>query len=517
MTLSINKLNTHCRFPKGSERFRGVAEDAARGPLASELRAQLGPSLDRLPPVVRLNELRVKVKIPARNLNAFTLANEWARAFTLALHQSLARPPGDGATYSRRYESEIAYKAALLCHIIRNGVCSSWEFPELARWLGHSASGALVGILLSDRKNIAGAIAELQHAGLVERLLALCDESALEDVMLALGPESETAAPMTLEALIEIGSAACIVGGVFGRWTLSSRRQAIRLWARTGCRVPLQSLWHGLRLLQKLLEIPSLLTSFDCTLLVDSTPFPSWCDRLVIQAAHTSRETKRPKQLSSPHAELLAVLEALRPLVPSAANSASVHSSASWIVSDSAGILLLLSIARRLDLWRFAHTPEFIKFGGPRALSFLLAGIGMNLLGPWNRMASVEPAVATFAGILEQPDIQGMQQFFSSANVDAVRDLVRAKTWAETLDAAASVMAHTFAALVRGFRTASRESIVRQFIRVPGRILIEESRVLVVLAPNPWAVALRLSGMDDRLPRIEWLDYRSVEFVLEGL
>src|SRR5215469_2598067 len=121
MTLTIHKLSTRCRSPKGLERLGGVAEDAARGPLASELREQLGPSLDRLPPVVRLNELRVKVKIPARNLSSFTLANAWARAFTLALHQALARPPGDGTICSHRYESETSYQAALLLHIARNG------------------------------------------------------------------------------------------------------------------------------------------------------------------------------------------------------------------------------------------------------------------------------------------------------------------------------------------------------------------------------------------------------------
>ncbi len=85
-------------------------DEVARGPLAWELNAQLGASLDRLPAVIRLKDLRVKLRISSRNLNAAGLANAWARAFTLAIHRALAYPPGDGVASSRRYEQKLLIK-----------------------------------------------------------------------------------------------------------------------------------------------------------------------------------------------------------------------------------------------------------------------------------------------------------------------------------------------------------------------------------------------------------------------
>ena len=94
---------------------------------------------------------------------------------------------------------------------------------------------------------------------------------------------------------------------------------------------------------------------------------------------------------------------------------------------------------------------------------------------------------------------------------------MQADNWPEALDRAATELSRMFADRVRGFRQASRDAVVKQFLRVRGRVLLEETRVLVVLESTPWAVALHLSGMDEPLERVEWLGQRRVEFVLEGL
>jgi hypothetical protein len=177
----------------------------------------------------------------------------------------------------------------------------------------------------------------------------------------------------------------------------------------------------------------------------------------------------------------------------------------------------MLSIVRRLDLWRFSRSPDFIRFGGPRALSFFLAGVGMTLLRHWELADPVDPAVGLFAGIFSEPDLAGMRQFFAEADVGAIAEFVQAETWTEALDRAATKLARSFAARVRGFRNASRDAVVKQFTRLRGRLLVEDDRLLVVLAPSPWAVALHLSGLDDPLDWVEWLGQRRVEFVLEGL
>ena len=51
MTLTIHKLNTHCRAAK-TFAAGTLVDDASRNLLVSELSAQLVPSLDRLPAVV---------------------------------------------------------------------------------------------------------------------------------------------------------------------------------------------------------------------------------------------------------------------------------------------------------------------------------------------------------------------------------------------------------------------------------------------------------------------------------
>jgi hypothetical protein len=495
-----------------------LAEDAARGPLARELGAHLGPSLEKLPPVVRVNTLRVQLKIPARNLNVFALTGAWAKAFTLALHQALAHPPGDSVTSSRRYESVAAYRAAMLRHIAANGVTPSWEFPELSELKSSKPWEAALGILIREPQLTAEILQQLQLSGSLEGLLNILDDSALETLMQVVAGREEQSPALTQEGLVELGKAAA--GEVIRKWPFGSRRQAVRLWARLQCRMPLLSVWHGLRLLVKFLEMPPLLTVHDPALFADPIPFPPWCLAVANQVVGARRNAaKRSRGEARPSADLISVLETLRPLVPSAATALAGDQGAAvnWISSNCAGILLMLSIAQRLDLWRFSRAPALVGFGGPRAVSFLLAGVGMTLVKQFDTDGPLDPAVAVFAGMLEQPDLAGMRHFFSTADVHAISGFVKAESWPDALDSAAGEMTRCFASLVRGFRNSSRDAVVRQFLRVPGRVLIEPRRVLVVLEPSPWAVALQISGMDDRLQRVEWMDDRSVQFVLEGL
>jgi hypothetical protein len=544
MTLTIHKLSTRCRTPRGLERHGALVDDIARGMLASELQAQLGPSLDRLPAVVRLKELRVKLRIPGRNLNATSLAAAWARAFTLALHRALAYPPGDGFVSSRRHESAAAYKASLLHHLAARGLSPSWEFPELEAWRGSLPAKAALGILLQDPGSIPGIVVELERRRWIEPVLALWDELSLEHVMRTIAEAEARSPALSLDDLIELGSAAAASGSLRPEWTFAGRRQAIRLWARLYPRFPLRGTWHGLRLLLRFLELPALLILRDPALLADPIPFPHWCEAIVAGdllsgpmpadsptgAALPAIRGRMPwlsptGRASSTRASMTglnSVLERLRPLAPSAATPVASGLSRSgtkvkWIVSDYAGILLMLSVVQRLDLWRLIDHPEFVRFGGPRALSFFLAGVGMTLVKRWSVGDSVEPAVALFAGTFDELDLAGMRQFFSQASVSAVRDFVQAETWEVALDLAATELSRSFAGRVRGFRDASRETVVKQFVRLRGRVLVEPARILVVLASTPWAVALHLSGMDESLAPVERMDYRRVEFVMEGL
>ena len=524
MTLTIHKLSTLCRSPKGFERAGAFVDDVAHGPLTSELSAHLGPSLDRLPAVVRLRNLRVRLSIPSRHLGPGLLAEAWARAFAIALHRALAYPESDGTYALRRYESEAAYKAAMLHYIVTQGLAPCWQFPELHEWHNCSAAQAALGLLLDPPELAIETLAQMASKSWLESLLAWWDEHSLEQVVYAVA-KAETGSPgLSLANLIEVGLAAAASGGLLSQWSISSRRQAVRLWLRLSRRLPLRGVWQGLRLLTRLLETPVVLPRSIGAWLADPIPFPDWCEAIlkeVMGADHAASPARKGLEGVAPlldgrsaGSSLSVVLENLRPLVPS---SASAGETGKWTPSDCAGVLLLLSIARRLGFWRLAREAEFVRFGGCRALSFLLAGVGMTLLGEWSPGNPIEPAVALFAGIFAEPDRAGMRQFFAESAVRAISDLVKAETWPEALAAAAAELARAFAQRIRGFRQTSREAVVRQFLRVPGRVLVEDRRLLVVLDPNPWSVALHISGVDETLDAVQWMGDRRVEFVLEGL
>jgi hypothetical protein len=504
------------------------------------------------------------VKIPAKRLNAQTLAGDWAREFSRALHRALAYPDGEGASAVQRYQSQAEYNAALLQYLLTERVSPTWQFPELEEWRGCGAAQAAHEFVLRKPEYLTETISQLAQIGWLDPLLGLWDELRMEQLIQAIakteaaGAVKIASAGLTLESLIALGQAAA-TGGLHPQWSMASRRQAVRLWSRLSQRFSLRLVWHGLRLLLRLLEQPSLLVSADAALLSDPIPFPQWCAAIVKEAA-AKRNLAAPHYACSVLSSLDAVLSGLRPLVPSTANphqtanllkeaaakrnfavpyyacsvvsdldavlsdlrplvssAASPNQAAKWVSSDNCGVLLLISIVRRLDLWRLVYKPEFVEFGGPRAISFLLAAIGMTLLGEWTPEHPVDQAVALFAGILSEIDRTGLKQFFAEADVQAISDLDRAKTWPEALENLAIELARSFAQRVRGFKQTSREAVVRQFIRVPGRVLVEERRLMVVLGPSPWSVALHISGMDQPLESIEWLGGRRVEFVLEGL
>jgi hypothetical protein len=525
MSLIIHKLSTLCRSPKGFERARAIVDDVAQGPLASELNAHLGPSLDRLPAVVRLRNLRVRLKIPSRRLSTASLAEAWARAFALALHHALAYPESEGTYALRRYPSRAAYKAAMLYHIATRGLTPSWQFYELDAHNGNSPAEAALWLLLEEPEILVETLAEMASKDWLDPLLVLWDEPSLERVIQAIGIAENRPTDLSLEEIIELAKAAAAPGGLQSQWPMASRRQAVRLWLRLLRRLPARGIWHGLRLLRRLLETPLPWQGSVSDLLSDPIPFPSWCDEIVNAALHAdvssfpvSAGRNAAFQLVPGGASLVSsfksALESLRPVLPSAVKA---DVPAKWVSSDCAGVLLLLATVRRLGWWQLVREPEFVRFGGHRALSFLLAASGMTLLGQWSPGDPIEPAVALFAGIFGEPDRVGMKQFFAEANVQAIAGSPRGETWPEALEAAASELARAFAQRIRGFRHSSRDAVVKQFVRTPGRILVEEQRLLVVLEKNPWAVALHISGSDDPLESVEWMTERRVEFVLEGL
>ena len=529
MTLTIAKLSVQCHRSRGAMDPRGLVSDVARDKLPYELSAQLGPSLDRAPAVVRLKRLNVSLRISARDLQQGRLAAAWARAVGVSLHQALARPAGDGVICSRRYETRASYRAAMMQHVAIRGVGPCWEFPELAERRETSGSAAALALLLEEPALIGELMVCLEGRGWLDAWLHSLDEWALERIFAAVDGDSGDLDVLSLQSLLEVAKGARASQGLQRTWPVASRRQAIRLWNRLNQRLPMRGVWDALRLLVMLLEEPALLAGGapasvdEPELLTGGAPaLPRWCkavlDELRVVGQRPFHQGASVGGHSRPLLDLLSALEDLRNEVPSAVKpTAGPQRVVQWISSDCCGVLLMLSVVRRLDWWRWVRTAEFMRFGGPRALSFLLAGVGMTLLGGWRVGDSLDPAVALLSGMFAEPDRAGMRQFFAEAEVGTLAEVTQAPNWPEALEDLATQLAGEFAARVRGFQKASRSSVVRQFVRIPGRVCIEESGLRVLLGSTPWAVALHVSGMDAALERVEWLADRRVEFSLQGL
>jgi hypothetical protein len=517
MSLHIARLDTICRTPRGHEDAATFVDTIARQSLPRELLERLGPSLDRQPEVVRLRRLNVTVRIELAELQRGGLAAAWATALVRALHQALARPDQDGEML-RRFETRAAYIAAMIASAARGPPDgASWRFPELQAEAGRHPAIAVLNLLLDAGQLLGDVLDELRRDNRLGTTLALLDEVGLERILRLVADIDGGDGALTVLQLVELALALAAARIAPARGEAASRRQAIEVWLRLNRSIPLRGAWYGIRLLLRFLEEPALLAAtrsahpgrrpsapslheLPSALAGIMSRFPDWCERL------------RRQLTVEQSARAMAALEEMRLITPSAAPSG--HSiKPLWLGSDCAGLLLLIPIIRQYgwpSLYRQAGT-------GPRLFQALVAGAAMRLLRAWQPGEPVEPAAGLLAGLLEEPDRVGIAHVLSSTPPAAVDFLPPAAGWPEALDAAADTLAGAMALRIRGFRNAGRASIARHFLQRPGRILVEEKELRVVLEPSPWSVVLHISGADDAVEQVEWLGGRRVVYRLEGL
>jgi hypothetical protein len=499
MTVRIARLSTNCIAPRGQEQAAGLVDDVARNRLPAALAARLGPSLDREAAVCRLRTLNVTVRIDAETLRRGGLADAWAGRVAQALHAALARPEDDGALL-RRHETRAAYLAAMVAHVLDDGGGGTgWAFPELAALPGRPAAIAILDILLGAGPPLPELLATLARARLLDAALALLDEVGLERLLRALAGTVEGEDAPSVEQAVAIARALARDGTPPAQGEAASRRQALALWLAHAPTLAPRAVWQTIRLLRRMLVEP--VPPRDRARADDAGMAPPWIGTL--HAAFAS---------GTPH-EAATALEALRATTPGALPApAALPGDARHLLSDCAGMLLLCDIVRRL------HWPRAVRAAGhgPRVLQAVLAGAGMRLLRhDWQPGDEVDPAVALLAGMIEEVDRIGLARVFAGPP-PALPDLA-ATDWPALLEEAADALALGFAARVRGFRKAGRTTVVRQFLRLRGRILITASALQIVLEPSPWSIALHISGADDRLDNVPWMGGRCVSFVLEGL
>jgi hypothetical protein len=507
MSVVIRSLSTRCRVPRPLEGVARVVDTAMGDGLAAELSARLGPSLDRVPGVVRIRQLPLRVVVRAAELTPAGLREAWATSFLRALFEAMACPPGEGRYEVARYESRARQLAAFVAAVFaaRTG---DWQFAGFAG-SALAAAPAQVFDVCTEPGELRELLAALDEERVLEPLLLRAGELELERLIIRLSAGGEVHAPQARELP---AAAAMLAAWQRASGTSSKLRGAMRGLARPGEGLPVATRRLALRL-------------FAFTLAAEDAPAPAMplralFESLLVLAAvveggtlHGAAELLAAQHAPQPVRDFVerlrceprareldqlaqAVGDADAPVAPAAL--AAQPEEERWLASPVASIFLLAPIVQRLGWASRRHDPEL----GPRGLAFLLIAAAHHVLHPGEERP-VDPAVALFGGCLGDLDNAAFRAFAGSREQEVA-------SLAETL-------VTEFRLRVRGFREAPLPSVVRQFLARPGRIRLEERRITAVLDASPYHVALHLSGADDPVGCAEWLDGRAVELVLKGI
>jgi hypothetical protein len=154
----------------------------------------------------------------------------------------------------------------------------------------------------------------------------------------------------------------------------------------------------------------------------------------------------------------------------------------------------------------------------------VLAGLASAILGRFDQTpAYLDPGLALFSGWMEAPDLGGLCRFLASESDQTRRDLLvellgheiteeDSLDWEACFDSLADHLIREFAGRIRGFGQSSRQFVVKNFLALPGRIRVEEKRLLVVFTSSPLNALVHMSRLDDPVEEVAWLGGRRVEF-----
>jgi hypothetical protein len=528
VSVHIDKLATRCHVPRRHEALARSADRVARERLARALTELVGPALSRQPAVVRIRRLRVRLVLGAGPMSEDALAAAWARALARSLFEALAHPDG-GPVQIVRAASSVEFRARFLLDLITRQTSGRWEYAEFTDLLRLPLAEAALTLLLGAPPALVPTLIALDEAGGLERLLARFDDLDLERLFKAIAETGGAALSATLAVTDLLWVTQQAVAATVG-FAPDTRREAMRLFVRTKGgegRTPRQ-IFHALLAVTSLLERPDLLEAPWS----EMPQLPEEIEqragrRLPPPVAALLRELPALVAKSSLRAALHDALDRLRPLVPTAA-PAPARMQPPWLSLDSAGLLLLAGIVQRIGWADLRYQSALAPWGEPRFFQDLLAGVGAAILGRDVLSApELEPAVRVFAGMEGEADMLGIRHTLASTGTAGRRSLLhylapgaaaaRSGDWPATFDALADRLVGEFASSVPGFREATRPAVVRQFLWTLGRVRVSDEVVSVLLDPSPYHVALHLSGMDDALPSVSWMNGRRLEFKLLGL
>ncbi len=530
MGLRIGQLITRCQAPRRYQQQAAVVDQLARGRFASDLAGHLGPSLSRQPAIVRIRRLPMRIVIPASELNEDALSKAWTQAFGKALFTALAMPSGVGSVQVYRADSLAAFIAEAI-HDLCDGVTLSWHHAEFEPLLGRGRMEDVVTLLCQWPGQTLEILQELAKAKVLDRVLGQLDELKLETVVGALS-RSESSPSKTLSVADLVAAAQLAMSHppatlaelrsrvMRCECSRSIRKSRVTLPTYGRCSTRIER-WQS--------SLPgagsreSLYAESSVAALRLPDPVVQLLEMLQ-KAGSSGSETKRTEELVGALAELRSKLNLPEPSLKTA--------EAKWISSEWSGLFFLVSTLERLRWVPAWETLEAFRAGGA---SCLLAGLALSIAGKFETSPrNLDAGVALFAGYSDEPDFGHLARVFEGSRRQVRTDLLRAsfppltgataqeldlvaEDWLATFDRLAGHLVTTFASRIRGFRGTSRQGIVKTFLQRPGRVRIEDERIVVVPDPSPFHVALNLAGLLSPLGPVAWLGGRRLEFDVEDL
>jgi hypothetical protein len=204
VTLTIERLVTRGKIPRKLNFDVSLIEQIACEHFAAECTRQLRRPWPVQVKVARIRQLRVRVKISAKQLTSDALASAWSAAFIQELSAALAHPNGVEIVH---FASRAEYLASAIRDSLTGRTSQRWVYEEFDRSTNLGIKEAVFLLFEREVSEIVPTLLILQNWGLLDRLLAVWDPTTLERLFVAIeSSDGNQAEALSFEDLITVAS-----------------------------------------------------------------------------------------------------------------------------------------------------------------------------------------------------------------------------------------------------------------------------------------------------------------------
>ena len=214
MSMMITRLITRCQVPRRLSAIGQMIDQVARERFAGQCVRQLTPHWSAHPSVIRIRRLPIRLRLSSDQLDSEHLARTWATAFAQALLVALAQPTGTSSLEVIRAESRVAWLAMVISDLLIGTATQHWEYEEFREYFGLGTAEAVLALLSQEPSEAVPTLSELEARGRLDRLLAVCDDLALEQLfgVIAHGHGGTTESRLSMQDVLTVGQLAVEYG-----------------------------------------------------------------------------------------------------------------------------------------------------------------------------------------------------------------------------------------------------------------------------------------------------------------